>query len=127
MEIFYNGQALAHAPTMVAEVSDQPLQNGVAYTVSDELAALLLERAEWGEKPGAVAEPAPPAAPWALFVAIDRVDELIARAMWDAGYRSRADVAQAVESEGWQVLKKISGIGDSRAQVIAAWSQEESE
>lgn len=127
MDIFYNGQALSHAPVTVAAVSDEPLQNGTAYPVSDELAALLLERAEWGETPGVVAEPVAPASPWALFVAIDRVDELIARAMWDAGYRSRADVAQAVERDGWQVLKQISGIGDSRAQVIAAWSQEESE
>lgn len=127
--IYYTGPALAHAPVMVAEVSDQPLQNNVAYAVSDELAALLLEREEWGEKPGAVAEPAPPKEPWAIFTEIDRVNEQIARAMWDAGYHSRADVRRAVEEGGWVVLTSVSGIGEARAQIIADWAQatEESE
>ena len=127
MDIFYNGQALAHAPTMVAEVSDQPLQNNVAYTVSDELAALLLERDEWGEAPGAVAEAPQPKEAWAIFKEIDRVDDQIARAMWDAGYRSREDVAQAVIDGGWKRLTRVSGIGDARAQVIADWALPESE
>lgn len=119
--LYFVGQLPLDAPVYVPGVSGEPMRGDVAYEVDDDLADILLARADWIDA-SAVSDTAKE--PWALFVAIDRVDELIARAMWDAGYRSRADVAQAVESEGWQVLKKISGIGDSRAQVIAAWSQE---
>lgn len=124
-DIYYNGLVLAHAPTMVPAIQRQPLENGVAYTVSDELAAILLEREEWDESPGAVnVRPIPPA-PWALFVVIDQVNASIAEAMWNAGYRSRADVRRAVEDGGWVVLTSIAGIGEARAQIIADWAQEE--
>lgn len=122
--IYYNGPALAHAPVTVAAVSDQPLRNGVAYTVSDELAALLLEREDWATTATTAREDEP----WTLFEEIDGVNEAIAEAMWNAGYRSRADVARAVADGGWQRLKDdVSGIGEARAKKIALWAQDESE
>lgn len=124
-EIFYNGLVLAHAPTIVPAIQRQPLANGVAYTVSNELAAILLERAEWGEAPGPVKAEAIPPAPWAFFVEIEQVNESIAEALWNAGYESREDVRRAVETGGAKVLTSVSGIGEARAQIIADWAQEE--
>ena len=124
-DIYYNGLVLAHAPTIVPAIQRQPLANGVAYTVSNELAKVLLERAEWDEAPGPVKAEVVPPAPWALFVEIDQVSESIAEALWNAGYESRTDVRRAVEEGGCVVLTSIAGIGEARAQIIADWAQEE--
>ena len=124
-EIYYNGQVLPHVPTIVPAIQRQPLANGVAYTVSNELAKVLLERAEWDEAPGPVKAAVIPPAPWAFFVEIEQVNESIAEALWNAGYESRDDVRRGVEVGGLQVLKGVSGIGDARAQIIADWAQEE--
>lgn len=67
MNIYYNGPVLAHAPVTVAAVSGDSLRNGVAYSVPDAIAEILLARPEWGEAPATEAE----AEPWAMFVEID--------------------------------------------------------
>lgn len=121
--LYFVGHLPLDAPVYVPGVSDQPMRRHMAYEVGEELAALLLEREEWAEVPGAVAELSQPEEAWAIFKEIDRVDDQIARAMWEAGYHSREDVAQAVTDGGWKRLTRVSGIGDARAQVIADWAQ----
>jgi hypothetical protein len=120
MKIYFVGPLPLDAPVFVPGVSEEPIQRGVGYEVDEALAAELLGRKTyWSDQNEFTV-----AAPWNVFVEIDGVSDSIARAMWNAGLRSRDDVVAAAQRG---VLTDISGIGEARALVIATWAQEESE
>lgn len=104
-----------------AAVSPERLQPGAVYTVSDELADILLRQMDWSDEDG------PATHTRSLWVEVDGIDDKIAYAIEYIGIHTPEQLRAEIATHGDSRLRQIPDLGPKRYENLRRFAEESEE
>lgn len=102
-------------------VSPEPLQTGQTYTVSDEIAGVLLGQMDWSDEDG------PATRTRSIWEDVDGIDDELAAAIEYIGIRTPEQLRAEIAEHGDTRLRKVPGIGPIRFAALRQFAEESEE